>query len=80
MLLEYFYLQSIANNVCSYRHPNSPQVFKLSLFLIEKGIVLEKSEPSGESLILPDGSIIKNDMKGLCLSKRNTSFISSLQR
>ena len=27
-----------------------------------------------------DGSIIKNDMKGLCLSKRNTSFISSLQR
>lgn len=30
MLLEYFYLQSIANNVCSYRHPNSPQVFKLS--------------------------------------------------
>lgn len=32
MLLEYFYLQSIANNVCSYRRPNSPppQVFKLS--------------------------------------------------
>ena len=26
MLLEYFYLQSIANNVCSYRRPNSPQV------------------------------------------------------
>jgi len=53
---------------------------KDTVFLIEKGIVLEKSEPSGESLILPDGSIIKNDMKGLCLSKRNTSFISSLQR
>ena len=57
-----------------------PQELQLSLFLIEKGIVWEKSEPSGESLILPDGSIIKNDMKGLCLSKRNTSFISSLQR
>ena len=51
-----------------------------TVFLIEKGIVLEKSEPSGESLILPDGSIIKNDMKGLCLSKRNTSFISSMLR
>jgi len=61
-----------------------PQELQLSrkdtVFLIEKGIVWEKSEPSGESLILPDGSIIKNDMKGLCLSKRNTSFISSLQR
>ena len=36
MLLEYFYLQSIANNVCSYRHPNSPQVFKLSHELVTK--------------------------------------------
>ena len=60
----------------NYPHEKSTE----PVFLIEKGIVLEKSEPSGESLILPDGFIIKNDMKGLCLSKRNTSFISSLQR
>ena len=59
---------------------NPPRITTEPVFLIEKGKVLEKSEPSGESLILPDGSIIKNDMKGLCLSKRNTSFISSLQR
>ena len=59
---------------------NPPRITTEPVFLIEKGIVWEKSEPSGESLILPDGSIIKNDMKGLYLSKRNTSFISSLQR
>lgn len=38
---------------------------KDTVFLVGKAILLEKSEPSRESLILQDGSIIKNDMKGL---------------